>query len=133
MRGMKKILLIIVLALVLSGICLVSPSCGTRTRAKGPDTLKVNTTALGADIIGFNGPTPVELSVCGGVITGIRALPNQETPRFFQRVLDSGLLDALNGKTPAEARSMQLDAVSGATYSSEALIRNIRLALDQVK
>ena len=130
---MKK-LLIAVIALILSGVCLVSHSCGTRTRApKGPDTIKVNTTTLGADIMGFNGPTPIELCVYDGVITEIKALPNQETPRFFQKVLDSGLLGALNGKTPAEAREMQLDAVSGATYSSTALIKNIRLALDSVE
>lgn len=129
----SKILFFAATAIVLTGVCLVGHSCGTRTRAKGPDTLKVNTTVSGADIIGFNGPTPVEMSVCGGVITGIKALPNHETPRFFQAVLDSGLLEALNGKTPAEAREVKLDAVSGATYSSTAVIKNIRLALDQVK
>lgn len=130
---MKK-LLIAAIALVLSGVCLVSNSCGTRGRAaKGPDTLKVNTTTLGADIIGFNGPTPIELCVYDGVITKIKALPNQETPRFFQRVIDSGLLNALDGKTTAEAKSTQLDAVSGATYSSTAVIKNIRLALDSLE
>jgi len=131
---MKKLFLAVI-AMILSGVCLVSnSSCGTRTRApKGPDTLKVNTTTLGADIMGFNGPTPIELCVYDGVITEIKAFPNQETPRFFQKVLDSGLLGALNGKTPTEAREMQLDAVSGATYSSTALIKNIRLALDSVE
>jgi len=128
-----KILLLSAIALVLSGACLVSGSCGPRTRTKGPDTLKVNTLETGAAIIGFNGPTPIELCVYNGVITEIKALPNQETPRFFQRVLDSGLLNALVGKTPAEARETPLDAVSGATYSSTALIKNIRLALDAVE
>ena len=121
-----KILLLSAIALVLSGVCLVSGSCGTRTRTKGPDTLKVNT-------LGFNGPTPIELCVYNGVITEIKALPNQETPRFFQRVLDSGLLTAIVGKTPAEARETPLDAVSGATYSSTAVIKNIHLALDAVE
>ena len=130
---MKKIFLFLAIALALAGVSFTSHSCGTRTKAKGPDTLKVNTIELGADIIGFNGPTPVEVSVCNGVITEIKALPNQETPRFFQRVIDSGLLEALVGKTPAEARETQLDAVSGATYSSEALIKNLRLAMDCLK
>lgn len=70
---MKK-LLIAAIALVLSGVCLVSNSCGTRS-----------------------------------------------------------LLNALDGKTPAEAKSTQLDAVSGATYSSTAVIKNIRLALDSLE
>ena len=128
-----KILLLSAIALVLSGVCLVSGSCAPRTRTKGPDTLKVNTLESGAAIIGFNGPTPIELCVYDGVITEIKALPNQETPRFFQRVLDSGLLTALIGKTPAEAREIPLDAVSGATYSSTAVIKNIHLALDAVE
>ncbi len=89
------------------------------------DTLKINTTSFGEDIIGFNGPTPVEISVVSGRVSGIKALPNKETPRFFQRVLESGLLSRLNGKTLEEARNVKLDAVTGATYSSEALIKNI--------
>lgn len=128
-----KPLLILIVSLVLAGVCLAGNSCGSRSGAKGPDTLKVNTTTLGADILGFNGPTPIELSVSGGVITGIKALPNQEAPRFFQKVLDSGLLDALNGKSPAEAKEVKLDAVSGATYSSSAIIKNIHLALDSLE
>ena len=108
----------------------VSPSCGMRSKAKGADTLKVNTTELGASVMGFNGQTPVEISVCQGVITDIKALPNHESPAFLQRVLDSGLLKKLVGKTVEEAKSAELDAVSGATYTSEALIKNIRLGLD---
>jgi uncharacterized protein with FMN-binding domain len=44
-------------------------------------------------------------------------------------VLESGLLKGLVGKTPAEAREMKLDAVSGATYTSTALIENVRRGL----
>lgn len=110
----------------------MSTSCGTNAGAKGADTLKVNTTELGAEVIGFNGITPVEISVHKGVITKIEALPNQETPRYFQAVLESGLLEKLVGKTVKEAKATELDAVSGATFSSEALIQNIRLGLEAV-
>jgi uncharacterized protein with FMN-binding domain len=111
---------------------MVTPSCGS-SAAKGPDTLKVNTTELGASIIGFNGATPVEISICKGTITKIKALPNQESPRYLQEVLSSGLLEKLVGKTVKEAKETQLDAVSGATYTSSALIQNIQLGLEQVK
>lgn len=97
--------------------------------AKGPDTLKINTTKVGAGIIGYNGPTPLEISVYEGVITKIKALPNVESPRYLKLVLDSGLLQQFVGKTVQEAREMQVDAVSGATFTSEAMLENIRLGL----
>ena len=126
---MKNVLLYFVLASVLLGTFTVSSSCGNRRAAKGADTLKVNTKDLAADVMGFNGPTPVEISICKGVITDIKVLPNQESPRFLQNVLESGLLKSLIGKTPEEVRNAKLDAVTGATYTSTALIENVRRGL----
>lgn len=97
------------------------------------DTLKVNTASLASDVEGFNGTTPVEISVVKGKITRIKLLPNQETPSFLQLVIDSGLLKALDGKTVEEASKVKLDAVSGATYSSTAIIENIHRGLDSLK
>jgi uncharacterized protein with FMN-binding domain len=97
------------------------------------DTLKVNTTSLASDVEGFNGTTPVEISVVKGKITRIKLLPNQETPSFLQLVIDSGLLKALDGKTVEEASKVKLDAVSGATYSSTAIIENIHRGLNSLK
>ena len=129
---MKKAFLLGAILAVLAAVSLATPSCGLSGRkAKGPDTLKVNTTQLGADIIGYNGPTPVEIAVYQGVITEIKALPNVESPRYLQRVLESGLLEKLVGKTVEEAKETQLDAVSGATFTSEAFIKNIRLGLEE--
>ena len=125
----KKVLFYITVATVFLGTFAVSSSCGNRRAAQGVDTLKVNTKELAADVMGFNGPTPVEISICKGIITDIKVLPNQEGPRYLQRVLESGLLKGLVGKTPAEARTAKLDAVTGATYTSSALIENIRRGL----
>ena len=129
---MNKTLFFVSLVALCAGSLL---SCGTSARNGGtaralPDTLKINTTELSYEVRGFNGTTPVEIDVVDGRITGIKALPNRETPRFFERVTQSGLLDKLNGKTLEEAKSIQLDAVSGATYSSNAVIENIRLGLE---
>jgi uncharacterized protein with FMN-binding domain len=99
----------------------------------GADTLKVNTAQLASDVEGFNGTTPVEISVVNRKITRIKLLPNQETPAFLQIVIDSGLLKALDGKTVEEASKVKLDAVSGATYSSTAIIENIHRGLDSLK
>ena len=125
----KKVLFYITVATVFLGTFAVSSSCENRRAAQGADTLKVNTKELAADVMGFNGPTPVEISICKGIITDIKVLPNQEGPRYLQRVLESGLLKGLVGKTPAEVRAAKLDAVTGATYTSSALIENIRRGL----
>lgn len=126
---MKKILLYIAIATVFMGTFAGSSSCGSRRAPAAVDTLKVNTTELAADVIGFHGPTPVEIIICKGVIADIKVLPNQESPRFLERVLESDLLKSLIGKTPEEARKAKLDAVSGATYTSLALIENVRRGL----
>jgi uncharacterized protein with FMN-binding domain len=39
-------------------------------------------------------------------------------------------LEKWNGKTVKDARTLQVDAVTGATYSSEAVIQNVQMALD---
>lgn len=126
---MKNMGLLTVITLILSTTFLVSASSCGSGHARAADTLRVSTAGICDEIIGYNGPTPVELTVVKGVVIGIRALPNQETPRFFQRVLDSGLLGRLDGMTVEEAKAVGLDAVTGATFSSEALIRNIRAGL----
>ena len=48
-------------------------------------------------------------------------------------VVDAGLLKALDGKTVEEASKVKLDAVTGATYSSKAIIENIQRGLDSLK
>ena len=126
---MKKILLYIAIATIFLGTFAVSSSCGSRRAPAVADTLVVNTTELAADVTGFNGPTPLEITICKGVITDIKVLPNQESPRFLERVLESGLLKSLIGMTPEEARKAKLDAVTGATYTSLALIENVRRGL----
>ena len=131
---MKKLLFIAVAALLIASGLPGAAFAGRPGDAGAvADTLKVNTTALAGDVEGFNGPTPVEISVVKGKVTGIRLLPNQETPNFLQTVIDSGLLKALNGKTVEEASKVKLDAVTGATYSSKAIIENINRGLASLK
>ena len=127
---MKKVLLLAALATLLVSMGLVSSACGSRTSKKAPaDTLVVNTTDLCKDVVGYNGPTPLKITIVDNVVASVEALPNVETPRFFDLVLAGGLLNTVVGKTPAEAADMPLDAVSGATFSSNAVIANLRAGL----
>ena len=123
-------MLLAAIAALLVSVGLVSSACGSRSSKKAPaDTLVVNTTELCKEVIGYNGPTPLKISVVNGVVVSVEALPNTETPRFFDRVVASGLLNAVVGKKVSEAVEMPLDAVTGATFSSEAVIQNLRAGL----
>lgn len=97
------------------------------------DTTTINTTEAGSSVMGYNGPVPVEITITDGKITGVEPLENSETPGFFKRVTDSGLLESWNGLTPEEAKEKEVDAVTGATYSSTAIIENVRLGLANYK
>lgn len=93
-------------------------------------TLVINTTEIGKDIIGYGGPTPVEIYIKDGKIEKIKALPNQETPEFYGAVRNSDILESLDGMTLQEASGAKIDAVSGATYSSAAVINNIKTGIN---
>lgn len=130
MTNMKKSILLAALAALLVSVCLVSSARGTRSAQAVPaDTLVINTTELCKDVIGYDGPTPLVIKVVNGVVAKVEALPNTESPSYFERVIQGGLLKAVVGKKVSDAAKMQLDAVSGATYSSEAVIENLRAGL----
>ena len=130
---MKRIVILAAIAALLVSLGLASSAQGRRAAAQPApaDTLVVNTTDLCKNIIGYDGPTPLKITVVKGVVAKVEALPNTESPGYFKLVLDSGLLKTVVGKTPAEAAKMPLDAVSGATYSSEAVIENLRAGLKE--
>lgn len=86
-------------------------------------TAIVNTSSI-VKARGFHGNTPVKIYIKGNKITKIESLPNQETPAVFARAEE--LYNKFIGKTVDEASSMTVDGVSGATYSSKALIQNVK-------
>ncbi len=93
------------------------------------DTLTViHTAGLEGTIDGYAGAVPVDIYLSKGVIRDVKALPNDESPSFFARA--STILSSWTGKTPAEAAGMKVDAASGATYSSEAIISNVDAGLE---
>ena len=68
---------------------------------------------------GFNGPTPLLIALdAEGRIKNVVLLENQETPNFARHVVEGGLYEAWNGLTPDEALNKNVDAISGATYTS---------------
>lgn len=132
MMNMKKLMLLAAVAALLVSVGLVSSARGARSAGQAPaDTLVINTTDLCKDVIGYDGPTPLVIKVVNGVVASVEALPNTESPSYFDRVIKGGLLKAVVGKKVDEAAKMKLDAISGATYSSEAVIENLRAGLQK--
>ena len=82
----------------------------------------INTTQLGKDITGYGGNVPLEITIKKGRILKVKALPNLETPDFFNEA--KTLLKKWEGKPLDEAQNLKVDAVSGATFSSKAIIAN---------
>ena len=85
------------------------------------------------DIKGFNGPTPLQIALDEkGKIIEVRVLNNQETPGFLNRVINAGFLNSWNGLTTKEALNKEVDAVSGATYSSNGIQQSLKTRLEAI-
>ncbi|WP_297251996.1 FMN-binding protein [uncultured Prevotella sp.] len=93
-------------------------------------TTIVNTSSI-VKARGYHGKTPVKIYIKGNKITKIESLPNQETPSIYASAEE--LLKKFIGKTVNEASTMKVDGVSGATYSSKALIENVKGGLKYYK
>ena len=89
------------------------------------------TTPIADDLIGFAGNVPLFLAVSKeNVILGLTLLNNSESPGFLKRLEKKGLLSAWNGKTLEEAVAQNVEAVSGATMSSDAIRGSVKRALE---
>ena len=92
----------------------------------------VNTKPLAKDVSGYGGPVPLRIHISNnGIVTKIEALPNSETPDFFDSAKE--LFARWQGKTVDQALAMKVDGVSGATFSSKAIIENMRRGLAYAK
>ena len=100
-----------------------------KVMTKEGDTYIVNTTTLGKDVIGYMDTTPVKVYIKKNKVEKVEFLKNQETPKYFNQVKKS-LLNKWDGLKVKDAAAMKVDGVTGATFSSQAIIKNVQLALD---
>jgi len=88
----------------------------------------VNSTNYAKDVRGFKGTTPVLVYIDKSKkVKKVAALQNVETPNFFSAA--EPIVNKWNGVSAKKGTALQPDAVSGATYSSKALIANVQAAL----
>jgi len=104
---------------------------GDKTMTKENGMTIINTKNIGKHIEGYAGTTPLKIYIKKNKVVKVEALPNQETPKFFARAAQ--IIDSWNGKTVDKALKAQVDGVTGATYSSDAIKENVKVALKYYK
>jgi uncharacterized protein with FMN-binding domain len=130
---MKKTLIIAAIMLLVAGTASLDARTKKKTTAKKANTTQVIFTGdIANKVIGYNGTTPLNITIKNGVIENIEVLPNQESPGYLKRAKDK-VLPQYIGKTVAEAKKLNADIATGATYTSKALIQNIQMGLDKAK
>lgn len=125
----SKIKLFSILGLAL---CFQSAGLKDEVITKEDGMYIVDTTTLGKNIEGYNGPTPLKIYIKKNKVVKIEGLKNQETPKYYARV-KKALFDKWNDKKVNDAQKLQVDCVTGATYTSEAVIKNVQAGLEYYK
>ncbi len=123
MKHSKKIYLLS------TALCLMSFMAGDDTLTKENGVYVINTTEIGKNVEGYNGPTPLKIYINNNKVEKIEALKSFETPKYYVKV-KKALLEKWNGLKVKDAKALQVDAVTGATFSSEAVIKNVQFGLD---
>lgn len=81
-------------------------------------------------VSGFGGRVPLLIAVNSqGIIIDLVMLPNGETPDYVERVQNNGFLKLWNGMELAMAADKEIDAVSGATLTSNAVKNTLKATL----
>lgn len=106
-----------------------SPKGDDAVMTKEDGMYVVNTTTLGKNITGYVDNTPVKVYIKKNKVVKVEALKNQETPKYFIKVKKQ-LIDKWNDLKVSDAQKLKVDAVTGATFSSDALVKNVQLALE---
>lgn len=110
---------------------LVSAMPADKVITKEGSTTVVNTTTLAKDVRGFKAATPVKIYIKKNKVVKVEPLKNQETPQYFNKA--KTLLTKYEGLTVSKAASAKVDGVTGATFSSKALIKNVQAGLAYYK
>ena len=120
---MKKILFAVVIFAI--------SACGGKDFNDGVMEKKGKTYTINTETIcnarGFHGNTPVKVTIKKNKIINVEALPNRETPRFFDNVKQNMLPKFKDVEFKDYAT---VDCVSGATISSKAVRENMKAAYE---
>lgn len=128
---MNKRLIGMVSGAALAVTLLVSAAVNNEPITKSNDTIVVNTTEISKGVRGFKGATPVLIYIKKDKVVKVETLSNRETPQYLAKA--KVVLKEFEGKTVKKASQMEVDGVSGATYTSKALVKNVQQGLEYYK
>jgi len=103
------------------------PAEPVMTKEKG--VYVINTTTL-CDTKGYKSTTPLKVTIKKDKIEKVEALPNTETPKYFRRI-NTELLPKFAGMKLEDYA--KVDALTGATMSSNAIKDNMKAASEYYK
>ena len=121
---MRKILFTI--AMMAFSLCINADDVMTK---ESDGTYIVNTTSL-CQKKGYKATTPLLVYIRKDRIVKVEALPSRETPKYYKLVKE-GMLPVFSGKKAKDVKGV--DAITGATMSSEAVRENVKAALAYYK
>ena len=120
---MKKI----VLGILLMAVCMASYADDVMRKEKD-GTYVINTTTLAQNVKGYMGATPVEVYIKKNKIVKVVMLKSQETPKYNARV-KKNMLPLYEGVKITKKSTVDVDGVTGATFTSNAVKENVKRAL----
>lgn len=120
---MKKLMILGV------ALALMSMTKGDGVMTKENGVYIVNTTTLAKNVRGYRGTTPLKIYIKKDKIEKVEALKNRETPEYFEQVTQE-MFPKWKGMTVKKALSADVDAVTGATLSSNAVRENVKRGLE---
>ena len=102
----------------------------TPTRSAAPPPKAVPATFLGTSVQTRYGPVQIKITYAGGRVTGVVAV-RLPSGRSRDAEINSYAVPILESETLA-AQSANINAVSGATYTSDGYVRSLQSALDAI-
>jgi electron transport complex protein RnfG len=123
---MKKILLAVLLVFAMTA---QADNVMTKTQ---DGTYIINTTTLAKDVEGYAGATPLEVHIQKNKIVKVVVLKNQDGPKYNAKV-KKDMLTKYEGMNVKKGTVQDVDAVTGATFTSKAMQENIRRAVEYYK
>ena len=117
---------------LMMAVAFVTASAQDVMRKEKDGTYVINTTTLAQDVEGYNGPTPVEVYIRKNKIVKVVPLKSQEGPKYVAKV-KKGMLPKYEQMNVKKGTVQDVDAVTGATFTSQAVQENIRRAVAYYK
>ena len=118
---------IVLLAMFL--LCGLTAQADDVMKKEKDGTYIVNTTTLAQDVEGYNGPTPLEIHIKKNKIVKVVLLKSMETPKYNARI-KKDMLSKYENQKLTKNKGVEVDGVTGATFTSDAVKENVRRGLE---